>query len=132
MKKNVSTLLIVLIVLLVLLVGCQSDTVNETEILEYSVEEKQDVSYLNTPRMVYRIILDVDKLPSDKEMEKTAIAIWEKGNKNWKEFTVFMYLPEMDIHSLAYGIGEFRQNGLTKFKKAEYALIGTKWEVKDK
>jgi len=129
MLNKKTLMLIFLLLFLPLLVGCQPNTVNETEILKYSITEKQDISYLNNPRMAYRIILDVDKLPSDKEMKKTAIAIWEKGNKNWEEFTVFMYLPEMDTKSLAYGVGEFNQTGLTEFKKNEYALIETKWEI---
>lgn len=49
-------------------------------------------------------------------------------NKNWKEFTVFMYLPGMDTNGLAYGVGEFRPNGLKEFKIQSYSLIGTKWE----
>ena len=114
------------LVVTMLLASCSGEN---KDILKYSIVEKEDTSYLNTPRMVYRIILDVDRLPLDKEMEETAIAIWEKGNKNWEEFTVFIYLPEMDIHSLAYGVGEFRQNGLLEFKKNKYALIETKWEV---
>lgn len=126
MKKKYFFVILFLLIVTMLLVSCGEEN---KEILKYSITEKQDVSYLNTPRMVYRIILDVDKLPSDKEMEKTAIDIWEKGNKNWKEFTVFMYLPEMDTKSLAYGVGEFNQTGLTEFKKNEYALIETKWEV---
>ena len=126
MKRKYYFIILFLLVVTMLLVSCGGEN---KEILEYSITEKQDVSYLNTPRMIYRIILDVDKLPSDKEMEKTAIDIWEKGNKNWKEFTVFMYLPGMDTKSLAYGVGEFNQTGLTEFKKNEYALIETKWEI---
>ncbi len=126
MKRKYYFIILFLLVVTMLLVSCGGEN---KEILEYSITEKQDVSYLNTPRMIYRIILDVDKLPSDKEMEETAIAIWEKGNKNWEEFTVFIYLPEMDTKLLAYGVGEFSQTGLTEFKKNEYALIETKWEV---
>ena len=126
MKRKYFFVILFSLVVTMLLVSCGGEN---KEILKYSITEKQDVSYLNTPRMIYRIILDVDKLPSDKEMEKTAIDIWEKGNKNWKEFTVFMYLPGMDTKSLAYGVGEFNQTGLTEFKKNEYALIETKWEI---
>lgn len=126
MRRKYFLVTLFLIVVTMLLVSCGGEN---KEILKYNIAEKEDVSYLNTPRMVYRIILDVDKLPSDKEMKETAIAIWEKGNKNWEEFTVFIYLPEMDIHFLAYGVGEFRQNGLLEFKKNKYALIETKWEV---
>jgi len=126
MKKKYFFIILFLLAVTMLLVSCGGEN---KEISKYSITEKQDVSYSNTPRMVYRIILDVDKLPSDEEMERTAIDIWGKGNKHWKEFTVFMYLPGMDTESLAYGIGEFNQNGLAEFKKNEYALIETKWEV---
>ncbi|MDO9340606.1 MAG: hypothetical protein Q7T72_08790, partial [Bacteroidales bacterium] len=83
-----------------------------------------------TPRMVYRIILDVNSLPSDEEMKNTAINIWGNGNKNWKEFTVFQYLPDMNTEIPAYGVGEFNEDGLVRFYNNEYALIGTKWEIK--
>jgi len=99
--------------------------------LKFQIAEKQDISYLNTPRMVYRIILDVNSLPSEEDMRNTAINIWENGNKNWKEFTVFIYMPEMNTGLTAFGIGEFNQNGLVKFDKIEYSLYGTKWEIKE-
>lgn len=104
---------------------------NKSEILKYKISEKQDVSYLNTPRMVYRIILDINSLPTEEEMKNTAINIWENGNKNWKEFTVFIYLPEMNTGLTAYGVGEFNNNGLVSFDKNEYSLYGTKWEIKE-
>ena len=126
MKRKYYFVILFLLVVIMLLVSCSGEN---NEILKYNIAEKEDVSYLNTPRTVYRVVLDVDKIPSDEEMKKTAIAIWEKGNKNWEEFTVFMYLLEMDTKSLAYGVGEFNQTGLMEFKKNEYALIETKWEV---
>lgn len=50
-------------------------------------------------------------------MKNTAINIWENGNKSWKEFTVFIYLPEMNSGLTAYGVGEFNNNGLVSFDK---------------
>jgi len=114
-----------------LLICCQSNSKKKSEILKFTITEKQDISYLNNPRMVYRIILEVDSLPSDKEMRNTAIYIWENENKNWKEFTAFLYLPEMNTGFTAYGIGEFNEDGLIKFLKNENALSGTKWEIKE-
>lgn len=101
------------------------------DILKYRVVKKQDYSYLNTPRIAYRIILDVEKLPLKKRMEKTAIHIWQNGNKSWKEFTVFMYLPDMDTQSAAYYVAEFRPNGLIKSEVQGFALLGTRWEQKE-
>jgi CxxC motif-containing protein len=41
-----------------------------------------------------------------------------------------MYLPGMNTEAAAYCLGEFNTNGLVTFTKNEYALIGTKWEIK--
>ncbi|MDZ4203446.1 MAG: hypothetical protein U1C46_01390, partial [Bacteroidales bacterium] len=92
----------------------------------------QDISFMNTPRMVYRIIFDVNTLPTEKQLSSTATYLWENGNKTWKEFTVFMYLPEMNTESIAYGVAEFNNNGLIKLDKNDYALAGTKWVIKEK
>jgi hypothetical protein len=108
-----------------------SNTEQKPKILNYTISEKQDISYLNTPRMVYRIILNVDSIPTEKDMKNTAISIWEYGNKNWKEFTTFLYLPEMNTGMMAFGMGEFNQKGLVKFEKNEISLYGTKWEIKE-
>lgn len=126
MKNIIKVILISLI-----FTSCVSNSEKKSEILNYTISEKQDISYLNTPRMVYRIILNVDSIPTEKDMKNTAISIWENGNKNWKEFTAFLYLPEMNTGMMAFGIGEFNQNGLVKFEKNEISLYGTKWEIKE-
>ncbi|GMR24928.1 MAG: hypothetical protein BMS9Abin39_0199 [Ignavibacteria bacterium] len=99
-----------------------------TEILKYKIVNREDVSYGGTPRMVFRIVVNVNRIPSEDQLKKTAKHIWENGNKGWEEFTVFMYLPDMDIKNIAYGVGEFRPNGLKEFKIQNYALYGTKWQ----
>ena len=112
MKNIIKVILISLI-----FTSCVSNSERKSKILNYTISEKQDISYLNTPRMVYRIILIVDSIPIEKDMRNTAISIWENGNKNWKEFTAFLYLPEMNTEMMAFGIVEFNQNGLVKFEK---------------
>jgi len=96
-------------------------------VLGYMIIETEDMSDAGTPRMVYRIVVEVEEIPIKEELEKTAIQIWEDGNRNWKEFTVFMYLPDMDTKLVAYGVAEFRPEGL-EFRIQETALHGTKWE----
>ena len=90
--------------------------------LPYEIVKKEDVSYLNTPRMVYRVVLSVDEAPNEDKMKEVAQYLWENGNTNWKEFTVFLYLPSMNSNSAAYGIGEFRPEGLLEFKVNEWTL----------
>lgn len=97
-------------------------------VLGYMIIETEDMSDAGTPRMVYRVVVEVEEIPVAQELERTALQIWEDGNEDWKEFTVFMYLPDMDTHLLAYAIGEFRPQGLKEFRIQEAALYGTKWE----
>jgi len=106
----------------------QAEKETHLNILKYRVVRKQDYSYLNTPRMTYRIILDVEKLPLKEQMERTAIHIWKNGNKNWKEFTVFMYLPDMDTESAACYVAEFSSSELKKSVRQNFALYGTRWQ----
>ena len=80
--------------------------------------------------MVYRILVEVDKIPSDDAMKRTATHIWKNGNKGWTEFTVFIYLPEMELNYSAYGIIEFNTNEITDFFTSESNFYGTKWGKK--
>jgi len=97
--------------------------------LNFKIIEKQEIGFTNRTRMVNSIILKIVKLPTEQEMKEVAISIWENGNKTWKEFTVFIYLPEMDSKLNAYGIVEFNQKGLTKFDINENSLLFTKWKI---
>ncbi|MCH7619915.1 MAG: hypothetical protein IH880_09155 [Candidatus Marinimicrobia bacterium] len=96
-------------------------------LLPFRIVEKKDVSYAGTPRMVVRVLVNVEKIPIEDELKRISDALWTDGNTRWAEFTVFLYLPEMNIHSIAYGIGEYRPSGLKEFKTQEIALFGTKW-----
>jgi hypothetical protein len=90
--------------------------------LKYEIVGKKDISYANTPRMVYRVAVKEDGIPPKEQLQETAVQIWRDGNKGWKEFTVFMYLPKMDTDSAAYGIGEFGPTGLKSFKVNKWVL----------
>ena len=110
--------------------SCHLNSGRKPEILKYQIAKRQDISFMNIPRMVYRIMLEVDSLPTETKMRNTANYLWGNGNKNWKEFTVFIYLPYMNTESTAYAVGEFNNDGLVSFTKNEDALYETKWEIK--
>ena len=59
--------------------------------LEYEIVGKTDTSYANNPRMVYRVVVLSDSIPSEEEIRSTAIAVENTVSKTWKEFTVFLY-----------------------------------------
>jgi len=92
------------------------------KILKYKIVAKEDISYRGTPRMVFRVVVEADYIPPEDQLKKIATQIWENGNKGYKEFTVFIYLPDMDTKNIAYGIGEFSPYGLKEFKIQDYAL----------
>ncbi len=81
--------------------------------------------------MVYRIVFDVEETPSQESMRETTESVWNNGNTKWEEFTVFGYLPGMDVGSAAYAVAKFRQTGMTDFRIQSFALPGTKWKKKE-
>lgn len=97
-------------------------------ILKHRVVAREDVSYRGCARMVFRVVVEVNRIPPKDQLKTTAIAIWKAGNQGWDEFYVYMYLPDMDTRDLAYGVGEFTPNGLKDFRIQDFALYGTRWE----
>ena len=85
-------------------------------IMKYKIVERQVDSPLGRPRMVYRVVVEVDQKPSGDQLKKIATELWKNANKKWEEFVVFMYLPRMDTDGFAYGVAEFRPHGLKGFR----------------
>jgi len=133
MVIQMSRLFVLLSILLV--AGCSDPTGQSQDassdsgvpVLKYEIVEKDDTSYAGTPRMVYRVVVRSDSIPSEEAIRSTAIAVENTVSKTWKEFTVFLYLPDMNTASFAYGVAEFRGHNLSSFQINETALYGTKW-----
>ena len=95
--------------------------------INFKIVQKRDVSYPGVSRMTYRVLLDVDQLPSESNFKSTAVEIWRNGNERWKEFTIFMYLPGMSTAHTAYAVAEFRPSGLKELVFYKWSANGTKW-----
>lgn len=107
----------------------QSESTEETgTILGFRLISSQDISFSDEHRMMYWIALDVNEIPSEADILATGKSIWKDGNTFWKEFTVFVYLPEMQTDRTAYAVFEFGPDGLVKFQINEDTTQGTKWE----
>ena len=79
--------------------------------------------------MTYRVMLSVDKLPSEHQMKQVASKLWKNGNTKWKEFTIFFYLTGMATDDIAYGIANFTPRGLDSFNINDFALqFYPKWK----
>ena len=99
----------------------------EVPILKYRIIQKKDISYENSSRLVYRVMLDVVDFPSEVDIKNTASYIWKNGNTHWDDFTVFLYLPEMNTEGEAFCVSEFCQTGQKRFSVQMSALSTTKW-----
>ncbi len=107
--------------------GCQQEP--PRQILKYWIVEKEDQTKALTSKMEYRVMISTDTvIPSEAALRDTALAIWRENNDHQDRFTIFMYLPDMDPHRLAYGVAEFDRKGLQHFMLNDYALRGTRWE----
>ena len=96
--------------------------------IPHEVVERKDYSYVGTSRMSYRVLMNVERIPSEEAIRRLANRIWRDGNTRWDEFTVFMYLPEMNTQSVAYATAKFTPRGMSKCSTNKYSLYGTKWE----
>lgn len=97
--------------------------ISRAEPYSYSIVGRRDISYLNTPRMVFEVRLDSADLPTEERMKETARLIWLPEASRLKALTVFMIFGEIeDFSSGAYGIANFTQNGLTEFRINENPL----------
>ena len=83
---------------------------------------KQDISHALIKRVVYRIIMGTNNIPSEDEIKDAATELWKIENEE-DEVTVFVYLPGMDLKGIAYAVLEFSPSGMDSFKTQEYALI---------
>jgi len=100
----------------------------KSSLLPYKIVKKEDQSYQGKSRMTYRVLVDVKSKPTEDELKEIAHEIWKNGNQSWGEFTVFLYLPDMNTNSMAYGISNYTRTRFLDFKIQEYSLWGTKWE----
>ena len=103
-------------------------TTDQSPPLAYTIVAREDISFAGTPRMVYRVVFDVDQIPSEESIRQTSSNIWLNNNTHWKEFTVFGFLPEMETDSVAYSVGEFTPDGLKEFRVQDSSLLETKWD----
>jgi hypothetical protein len=78
-------------------------------------------------RKTITVILDVDRLPSDKALQRMAWNLWFQERRQREEMHLYIYLPDMDPRDLAYAIARFYKGGMSEFRTRKSVLYGTKW-----
>ncbi len=95
--------------------------------LVFTIKSIEDISYPGTMRMVARVVVDANSIPAIEQLRSVSMAVWAENGKRIDEFTVFIYLPEMNHNSVAYAIGEFSPEGVRSFKINEASLFDHPW-----
>jgi hypothetical protein len=96
--------------------------------LNYRIVERKELNYVGSHQMEFRVLLKVRKIPTETAMRRVAETIRRDGNKGWDEFTVWMYLPGMDMKGLSFGLVVFRKAELVYFNINHAARWGTRWQ----
>jgi hypothetical protein len=86
----------------------KDSNLNESEYKSYPIK---NVGLNYQKKATQKIMILTDKTPSDQSLIGTAKNIWNK-NKQFEEFTIFIYLEGMDINKTAYSYLEISNNGL--------------------
>lgn len=107
-----------------------SDSVREvrSRIVPYIVIECYDIGLAGSLRKACRVLLSVDEIPAEIQINKVFTKIYKERGLVYNEFTIFFYLPGMNMNHSAYYVGEIKRN-YTDFKLQvnNASLVGTKW-----
>ncbi len=95
---------------------------NQNEILKYKIVNTDDNSSGDTTKIVFRAMLDVNSLPTQKQLKNTAIAIWRTGDTTAAETSVLLYLPTMNTKGTEYADVEFYTGGVKSISVHNYVL----------
>ncbi len=100
--------------------------------LSYRIVDRKKLNYGGLEQMEIRVMLKVRKIPTATALRRVAETILRDGNKGWNEFTVWMYLPGMDMKGLTFGLVVFRKTELVHFNINHAARWGTRWQPRPK
>ncbi len=73
------------------------------------------------------IVINVQTLPEDKDLRKTADLVWNRERSGADEMVLRIYLPGMDPNGLSYGSARYYKDGLSEFWTRKSILFGTGW-----
>lgn len=97
-------------------------------LLKYKIVERKETRTGDTSRMVFRVVLSVEDIPSDAEIRRTVLFMRKNGNTHWDRFVIFMYLPEMNLDGPPFAAATFVPDTMEYFKVDMSALRKTKWQ----
>lgn len=93
-------------------IGKKKPKYTQANLLPYIVFKEKNYSYSTIRRFAIYLELDVQKPPSEDQLEKIARFEWKDYKYKSDEFTVFFYLKGMDRQIMAYASAILNEHGL--------------------
>ena len=84
-------------------------------------------------RAVQRLVIETDSIIPKQNLQDFSVKYWKDNSlNNYSEFTLFIYLSDMNTNQSAYCLAEFNNDGvLNRFSINKTSLLGTKWDKKN-
>jgi len=84
-------------------------------------------------RAIQRLVIETDSIISKQNLQNFSVKYWKDNSlNNYTEFTLFIYLSDMNTNQSAYCLAEFNKDGvLNRFSINKTSLLGTKWDKKN-
>lgn len=98
----------------------------------YTALPLKNVGLPSQNRAIQRLVIETDSIIPKENLQNFSVKYWKDNIlNNYNEFTLFIYLNDMDTNQSAYCLAEFNKDGiLNNFSINKSSLIGTKWENK--
>ena len=98
----------------------------------YTALPLKNVGLPSQNRAIQRLVIETDSIIPRENLQNFSVNYWkDNALNNYNEFTLFIYLNDMNTNQSAYCLAEFNKDGvLNNFSINKSSLIGTKWENK--
>jgi len=96
----------------------------------YTTLPLKSVGLPSQNRATQKLVIKTDTIISKENLQNLSVNYWKDNTLNiYNEFTLFIYLNDMNTNQSAYCLAEFNKDGiLNQFSINKSSLIGTKWE----
>lgn len=93
----------------------------------YEILGSEVVTAAEGLRAITQVRVKGDTIPSQEDLKKIGISIWNAKNQMWSEFTIFFFLEEMNVDASAYAIARYNPSGFQAMTLQAFSLKDTRY-----
>ncbi len=110
----------------VMIISTSASSAQET-MLAYQIAHREVMTTAGGLNALNQVIVATDSIPSEQSLRAVSEAIWRDKNVMWGEFTVFIFLKDMNLEGSSYAIARFTPAGIQNFSLQQFSLKGTRY-----